>query len=126
MNVRIIQEEPVPYKDIERQKEYQHNHYLKNKPKRMQGQKDKRGKAKKWLAEYKKSLACLVCGEDEGVCLDFHHLDETKKSFTISTAVGRTASIDDVLQELEKCVVLCSNCHRKFHAGLLDLSPHIQ
>ena len=44
-----------------------------------------------------------------------HHLDPSKKEFTISQ---RMTSFETILPELEKCVLLCSNHHREVHEGL--------
>lgn len=78
--------------------------------------------------DVKATLACVVCGENEPVCMDFHHLDPTKKEFNISYMFSRGLSLESVLKEIEKCVVLCSNCHRKYHAGVLahDTLPPIE
>lgn len=62
--------------------------------------------------EYKKTLKCEQCGESHPGCLDFHHLDPTKKDYQISDLV---MSKKKLIEELSKCVVLCANCHRKLH-----------
>lgn len=72
------------------------------------------------IAEYKKTHPCEVCGETERVCLDFHHLDPNKKDFGISTYSG-TRGWKTIQEEIEKCVVLCKNCHAKVHAGILKV-----
>ena len=72
------------------------------------------------LNEYKKSLQCVVCGENESVCLEFHHVDPTQKEFTIGSSMQR--NWDSIKKEIEKCVCLCANCHKKVHANLLVLS----
>src|SRR4029077_8835136 len=61
---------------------------------------------------------CILCGESDEVCLDFHHI--CNKLFDIALQY-RSKGIDQVNKEIDKCVVLCSNCHRKFHkkAGAL-------
>lgn len=62
---------------------------------------------------------CIKCGEADPSCLDFHHVDPTQKDFQIG---GRpNASWKSIKAEIDKCVVLCANCHRKFHAGRFDL-----
>lgn len=68
------------------------------------------------LQEWKKTLSCIVCGESTSVCLDFHHIDPSTKSATVSSLLFKKAK-----EEAEKCVVLCANCHRKVHAGLIEL-----
>ena len=62
---------------------------------------------------------CLICGETEPVCLDFHHKNPNEKDFTIGKRVSR--SKDNLLMEINKCVCLCANCHRKVHAGIINL-----
>lgn len=68
------------------------------------------------------SLKCTNCGESEYACLDFHHLDPTIKEKEISSIVWSGGSMRSLLNEMEKCIVLCSNCHRKYHAGLIELT----
>ena len=68
-----------------------------------------------------KSSGCTVCGEMAVCCLEFHHPDPTAKEFTIAQAKGRL-SWERVQAEINKCVILCSNCHKKVHAGLIDLN----
>ena len=65
---------------------------------------------------------CVLCGETHPACLDFHHLDDTSKEFNISRAHKFGYGYRRIAKEIEKCVVLCSNCHRKLHYGdLVDL-----
>lgn len=61
---------------------------------------------------------CVFCSEPEPCCLDFHHLDPIVKDMDVSYLV-RSKSMKRLLIEIQKCVVVCSNCHRKIHAGLL-------
>lgn len=56
---------------------------------------------------------CAKCGETRQYVLDYHHRDPSKKDFTICKY--RKGSIELLQQEIDKCVVLCSNCHREFH-----------
>lgn len=58
---------------------------------------------------------CQCCGYDRCLAaMEFHHRDPREKDFTISASTSRLAMWD----ELDKCVLLCSNCHRETHAGL--------
>lgn len=60
---------------------------------------------------------CKICGYDKCVAaLDFHHLDPSKKEFTPSK--GYKKSWTKLKQEIDKCILLCSNCHREVHAGV--------
>lgn len=52
--------------------------------------------------------------------LEFHHL-ENDKDFGISSK-GYTRSWKKVKKEINKCVLVCANCHREIHAGLTQLS----
>ena len=68
----------------------------------------------------KSNSHCSLCPEFEAICLDFHHF--CKKDVLISKAVHRGYSWERILREMEKCVILCSNCHRKVHAGKLTVT----
>ena len=68
-------------------------------------------KKREWVNSFKKE--CVICGENEPISLSFHHTEPKDKSFTISTARARNLSYDIILKEINKCVVLCHNCHAK-------------
>ena len=73
------------------------------------------------MAVNHKGGACQVCGYDRCLeALEFHHLDPTQKDFGISKR-GYTRSWAKVKEEVEKCILLCANCHRETHAGKLQL-----
>jgi hypothetical protein len=75
------------------------------------------------LTDNLQSNGCCICGEKELCCLDFHHIDPKQKQFLISQVTNRTSkySYEDIVKEISKCVVVCSNCHRKIHSGLVQL-----
>jgi len=67
---------------------------------------------KKSLVEYKGSK-CEICGYDRCIeALEFHHSDPSKKDFSIST---KLFGIEKMKKEVDKCLLLCSNCHREKH-----------
>ena len=70
---------------------------------------------KKTVSEIKKNLKCAKCGEEREYCLDFHHINPNEKENTISRMTSNNYRVDSVLNEIKKCIVLCSNCHREFH-----------
>lgn len=76
-----------------------------------------KNKNQKWYNEYKSNLRCNRCPETHISCLEFHHNDPTEKEFNVSTLIG-TYSIEKIREEIEKCEVLCANCHRKHHYEL--------
>ena len=54
---------------------------------------------------------CQICGYNKCMgALDFHHLDPTTKKYTITRIMGR--KWENIVPELNKCVLLCANCHR--------------
>lgn len=112
--------ECMPYKDrnrrMEYQKEYQKGWYRKNKEKVLGRRKQRRRKIRDWLRHYKSKLFCIDCGENHPACLQFHHKHREEKSFTISNVAGRDdISLTKLMNEIEKCEVLCVNCHAKRH-----------
>ena len=69
---------------------------------------------------------CINCGYNRcQAALDFHHVDPSLKEFGVSMD-GITRSWERVQKELDKCVLVCSNCHREIHAGKLQPSEVIQ
>ena len=70
-------------------------------------------KLRDWVKAQK--TACSICGESDPICLDFHHKDASQKKFTIASEAGNMA-IPKLMEEIAKCNLLCSNCHRKLHA----------
>lgn len=68
--------------------------------------------ARKQKAVEYKGGKCEKCGYDKCIAaLEFHHPDPTQKEFIIS----RKWSFEKIKNELDKCVLLCSNCHKEVH-----------
>ena len=86
----------------------------------------KRRKRLKQLAIESKGGKCIICGYSKFVgALDFHHVDEKTKQFDLSSR-GLTRSWSRIEAELEKCVLVCANCHREIHAGIVQLPAERQ
>jgi hypothetical protein len=66
-----------------------------------------------------KQVGCCLCPENDSSCLDFHHV--TDKYRPIAHMITGNYSLDTLKKEIAKCVILCSNCHRKLHAGKIAL-----
>lgn len=96
------------------QKEYRKHHYELNRQKYIDKAKVHRDKSVALFKEFKKELVCSNCGEDRHWVLDFHHLDPSKKEIDISR-LARAGSKARLQEELNKCIVLCANCHRDLH-----------
>lgn len=74
----------------------------------------RRQKIKEMSVEYKGG-SCQKCGYDKYIgALEFHHLDPNEKDFLISKK-GHCASWEKVKKELDKCILVCANCHREVH-----------
>lgn len=77
--------------------------------------KSKYNERKNNVNELKASQKCQKCGDSRFYVLDFHHKDPTQKDFTISRMTSNNNHMDVIEAEIDKCVVLCANCHREFH-----------
>ena len=62
---------------------------------------------------------CVVCGEDHPVALQFHHLDPKIKDSTVSAMLRVKTDWTAIVAEIEKCAILCSNCHIKVHRNVI-------
>ena len=74
-----------------------------------------------WFREYKETLSCEQCGYSKDKnkhfsikALDFHHNNDDKL-FNVSDGPYLGYSKDKILNEINKCMVLCSNCHAEKH-----------
>jgi hypothetical protein len=66
-----------------------------------------------FIRNYKISKGCKICGYNKTYyALEFHHETDDKK-YTVSKM--KTLSIKTVMKEIEKCIVICANCHREIH-----------
>lgn len=107
----------MPIKDETERKAYMKDYhaewYPKNREKRLKQVSDRRKRIRKQLKEYKVTLKCEICEENHPACLDFHHNGE--KDLDVSSMVSQGYSFKRIKEEIEKCNVWCSNCHRKYH-----------
>lgn len=88
-------------------------HYAANRGRYVHKAREAKWKVREWFEQMMLGRGCENCGEDHPAVLDFHH--EEGKEFTISSAVGDGLSIRRIEEEIKKCTILCSNCHRKHH-----------
>ena len=83
----------------------------------------RRNKTKKLLVEYKGGK-CEICGYDKCIsALEFHHIAPGEKDFGVSD--GLTRSLEKNKEEIDKCILVCANCHREIHEGLIDLNEFL-
>lgn len=71
-----------------------------------------RNKKREYIAQIKKN-GCLQCGSTRN--LQFHHLDPKKKKFRIGSSISSGYSFQRLKKEVDKCIVLCSDCHKEIH-----------
>ena len=85
---------------------------------------DNRKRRRDLVRRYKASVGCNRCGESDPRCLELHHTDPTTKHAYLATRFNyekqtswrlgwQSMSYAAIVEEVAKCEVLCSNCHRK-------------
>lgn len=75
----------------------------------------KRRRVIKMQAVEYKGGKCCKCGYDKYIgALEFHHLDPSQKDFHLGDK-GHCVSWEKVKAELDKCILVCSNCHKEIH-----------
>jgi hypothetical protein len=127
----------MPYKDVNKRKEERHNRYMRNRDidrekakiryknnKKRHGQlvvRRRRGNKELWY-NFLLDIGmgkCSICGYNKcQEAIEFHHTDPTKKEMNISQLTYKAFTADNIyelLGEVDKCVVLCANCHREIH-----------
>ncbi len=63
----------------------------------------------------KEGKYCEKCGYNKCIAaLDYHHIDPSIKIDTVAR-LSTHSNIDNAIKEIDKCVLLCANCHREFH-----------
>ena len=97
------------------QKKMTDNHYNSNKNYYKQRNINRKIEFREWIDDLKSSLKCEHCGENHPATLDFHHSNPNEKENNISNMVKDGFSKENILKEMKKCIILCSNCHRKLH-----------
>lgn len=98
------------YREEHKEELLQHykDKYQHNKERILESQKKRRNE---FNSKYK--TPCIKCGEKRLLVIEFHHIDPSKKLFTIGDSITR--GDEEIKKEIQKCVCLCCNCHREFH-----------
>ncbi len=104
----------MPYKDKEKQRLSNRRSYARNKKAVGAKVKEYKTELRQRWQEYKATLMCTVCNESDPATLDFHHAVRDPTNRKLATLL-RNGAWADVYEEIKKCIVLCSNCHRKHH-----------
>lgn len=103
----------MPYKDKERNREYQRKWWGNHK--KLQNDRNRtlvRSK-KAWIDTLKTGRVCMDCEQVyPPYVMDFDHRDGTTKVFGVSQMIAWNLSRVRILEEIAKCDLVCSNCHR--------------
>ena len=99
-------------------KVYCKQHYDRNKKYYYDRNVQRRKIIRAWIIAHKSKLKCDRCGFDDWRALHFHHKDPDKKEFVIATVTNRGYSLEHIMREINKCEVVCANCHAiEHHTG---------
>jgi hypothetical protein len=108
----------MPYKDPvvrkSKQKDYSTKHYKHNTEEVKAKNNEKRSSLRKIWKAFKATLFCTKCGFNHPAALDFHHVDPKTKTGSVNQFVS-DGQYKKAMEEVEKCIVLCANCHRIHH-----------
>ncbi len=92
------------------------NYYENNREKYISGvmasKNARREEGRYFINDYLLTHSCVDCGESDPVVLEFDHVRGTKRD-SIAQLVINGYPIDVIKDEIEKCDVVCSNCHRR-------------
>lgn len=106
-------------KDPQRQKENQAIWYQRNKQKRLDRMYTRKLEHKIKAYAYLGNC-CSLCGYDRCyAAIDFHHIDRATKEYEVSYLWG--FSWEKIKSEIDKCILLCANCHREVENGCIHL-----
>jgi len=82
----------------------------------------RRGLLRKLQLVRQKGGCCSICGYRKNLAaLVFHHTDSTTKDFKLDMRSLSNRTIDAVMLETDKCILVCANCHAELHNAELDL-----
>lgn len=76
--------------------------------------KERKQQIREQINTYKNDLKCNRCGYEDSRALQFHHIDDNKE-FSICDAPTMGYSWEKIQKEINKCEVLCANCHQIHH-----------
>ena len=97
-----------------KKKQQRRDWYQRNKKITKQRAAESKIRTQEWFKEIKSKEVCVECGHDVYEDLDYHHKDPSTKVTSVSEMVGRF-SRQRILDEIQKCEVLCKNCHMNHH-----------
>lgn len=89
---------------------------MKNKDTRKQQILERQRSIRDVIQAYKLSKGCQRCGYNRSArALQFHHRDKSTKDHTVAIMTRKGMNISVIMAEIEKCDVICANCHAELH-----------
>lgn len=80
---------------------------------------------KQWRRNMKQKVViamgnkCQICNYNKcNDALELHHLDPNEKEFGLGAIMAHPVKWEKIVEELKKCIMLCSNCHKEVHKGI--------
>jgi len=105
----------MPTKNITLRQKYGREWYSRNREHAIKKIRERKALIKEWFRQRKSTLKCVKCHENHPASLDFHHENPLEKDIPLARIVANGWSVERIEKEISKCIVLCSNCHRKLH-----------
>lgn len=88
---------------------------------------------KQWRRNMKQKVViamgskCQICGYSKcNDALELHHLDPSEKEFGLGAIMARPVKWTRIIEEIKKCILLCSNCHKEVHRGISEIPNNYQ
>lgn len=106
---------PSYQKDYNKKRRQDPEFRAKQKAYMFEYSKNRRARILEWLNKIKETQGCENCGFNHPAALDFHHIDPSKKKECVATMVSSCLPNETILTEINKCILLCANCHRVLH-----------
>jgi transcription elongation factor Elf1 len=117
-NLRWLAGAAVPKSEMVATKDavgYSRTYEKANYSHRLDLKRTRRKRIRAWYRAYKASVSCVRCGENHSACINFHHVNPSNKDRDVARLAGDGVTEVRILKEIEKCIVLCANCHAKEH-----------
>lgn len=104
----------MTFKNKETKKKYHREYYHKNidKDKKVELQRKRRTKISNEIKQIKLDKWCIICWYNKcSTSLHFDHIDRNNKELEVSEMIRRWYWMDRIIKEINKCQILCANCH---------------
>lgn len=87
---------------------------------------ERRERSRMFVRKHLEHHPCVRCGEEDWRVLEFHHRRKIDKRFSVGFMVSRGMPVDQIKEEMTKCDVMCSNCHRRHHYEEREMNESVK